>query len=69
MIRFTGGDREKLVMATAAAMTFMSAAGTIQPPVELTEINAHINDQVFADKVLEIFDGWIAEGVVKSTAI
>ena len=41
----------------------------IQPPVELTEINAHINDQVFADKVLEIFDGWIAEGVVKSTAI
>ena len=41
----------------------------IQPPVELTEIDAHINDQVFADKVLEIFDGWIAEGVVKSTAI
>lgn len=69
MIRFTGGDREKLVMATAAAMTFMSAAGAIQPPVELTEINAHINDQVFADKVLEIFDGWVAEGVVKSTAI
>ena len=41
----------------------------IQPPVELTEIDAHINDQVFADKVLEIFDGWVAEGVVKSTAI
>ena len=41
----------------------------IQPPVELTEIDAHINDRVFADKVLEIFDGWVAEGVVKSTAI
>ena len=41
----------------------------IQPPVELTEIDAHINDQVFADKVLEIFDGWVAEGIVKSTAI
>lgn len=38
----------------------------IQPPVQLTEIDAHINDQAFADKALEIFDGWVSEGVVKS---
>ncbi|MEX0344710.1 MAG: Tm-1-like ATP-binding domain-containing protein [Rhizobiaceae bacterium] len=38
----------------------------IQPPIQLTEIDAHINDQAFADKALEIFDDWVSEGVVKS---
>lgn len=37
----------------------------ITPPVALTEVDAHINDQAFADKALEIFDGWVAEGIVK----
>lgn len=37
---------------------------TIKAPVQLTEINAHINDQAFADKALEIFDQWVADGIV-----
>ncbi|WP_029042721.1 Tm-1-like ATP-binding domain-containing protein [Cucumibacter marinus] len=46
---------------------FMSAARTnILPNVPSVEIDAHINDQAFVDKVLEIFDGWIADGTVKT---
>ncbi|MFN4271756.1 MAG: Tm-1-like ATP-binding domain-containing protein [Aliihoeflea sp.] len=36
----------------------------IRPPVALTEIDAHINDQAFADAALAIFDGWIADGTI-----
>ena len=32
----------------------------------MTEIDAHINDQEFADTVLRIFDEWIADGTIKS---
>ncbi len=39
----------------------------IKAPIHLTEINAHINDQAFADKALEIFDHWVAEGIVPRT--
>ena len=35
-------------------------------PVTLHEIDAHINDQAFADKALEIFDGWVADSTVKT---
>lgn len=38
----------------------------IQAPTQLTEIDAHINDQAFADKALEIFDAWVADGTVAS---
>ena len=34
------------------------------PNAELVEIGAHINDAAFADKALEIFDRWRAEGIV-----
>ena len=37
----------------------------IQPPIGFSEIDAHINDQTFADKALEILDGWVADGTVK----
>lgn len=37
----------------------------IRPPVRMTEIDAHINDQAFADTVLELFDAWVADGTVK----
>jgi uncharacterized protein (UPF0261 family) len=33
--------------------------------VRLVEIDAHINDAAFTDTVLEIFDGWMAEGLVR----
>ena len=37
----------------------------IQPPVRMTEVDAHINDQAFADAALEVFDAWVAAGTVK----
>ena len=35
-------------------------------PIMFTELDCHINDQAFADKVLEIFDGWLADGTIKT---
>ena len=35
-------------------------------PIRFTELDCHINDQEFADKALEIFDAWVAEGIIKS---
>lgn len=31
----------------------------------MSEVDAHINDQAFADRALEILDGWISDGTVK----
>ncbi|MEM7044803.1 MAG: Tm-1-like ATP-binding domain-containing protein [Pseudomonadota bacterium] len=36
----------------------------IRPPVTVTEVDAHINDQAFADAALVVFDRWVADGVV-----
>jgi uncharacterized protein (UPF0261 family) len=32
--------------------------------VTLIQLDAHINDSAFADKVLELFDAWVASGVI-----
>lgn len=37
----------------------------IKPPVALTEIDAHINDEKFAQTALALLDDWIADGTVK----
>ena len=37
-----------------------------KPPVKLTELDCHINDQEFADKALKIFDQWLDEGIITS---
>ena len=37
----------------------------IKDPVSLTEIDAHINDQAFADAALAIFDQWVGDGTIK----
>jgi uncharacterized protein (UPF0261 family) len=37
----------------------------IKPPVQLSEIDAHINDQAFADTAMAVFDGWVADGTIK----
>ncbi len=38
------------------------------PPLELTEIDAHINDPEFAEAALKIFDGWVETGIVHQNA-
>ncbi len=38
----------------------------IKPPVTMTEIDAHINDQAFADTALQVFDAWVANGTICS---
>lgn len=35
------------------------------PPVEVVEVDAHINDQAFADAVLAVIDGWMADGTIR----
>ncbi|WP_069298591.1 Tm-1-like ATP-binding domain-containing protein [Neptunicoccus sediminis] len=34
-------------------------------PIAYSEVDAHINDQAFADKALEIFDAWVADGTIR----
>jgi uncharacterized protein (UPF0261 family) len=38
----------------------------MKDPIEFTELDCHINDQAFADKALEIFEAWVADGTVKT---
>ncbi|MEL7131071.1 MAG: Tm-1-like ATP-binding domain-containing protein [Pseudomonadota bacterium] len=37
----------------------------IAPPLGFTEVEAHINDDEFADAALAIFDDWVADGTIK----
>jgi len=36
----------------------------VRPPVELVEVDAHINDPAFVDAVLDRFDRWVRTGIV-----
>ncbi len=36
-------------------------------PVIYEELDCHINDEMFANRVLEIFDAWLADGTIKTT--
>ncbi len=40
----------------------------IQPPVELVEVEAHINDELFAQAALSVLDHWIQAGKVSRDA-
>ena len=37
---------------------------SLGPPVDLLELDVHINDKEFATAVLGIFDGWIEAGKI-----
>lgn len=39
----------------------------IHEPVELIEIDAHINDDEFVDAALTVFDRWVEQGIVSQT--
>jgi uncharacterized protein (UPF0261 family) len=36
----------------------------VQPNTRLVELDAHINDAAFAQAALDIFDGWVRDGIV-----
>ena len=38
----------------------------IRPPSTLEEVDAHINDQAFADAALAVFDRWRADGTISA---
>jgi uncharacterized protein (UPF0261 family) len=38
----------------------------MRDPIAFTELDCHINDQAFADAALTIFDGWVADGTIKT---
>ncbi len=61
-------DREGEVFHDKEALSVFNAElkGNIGEHIDLIELDAHINDQAFVDKVLEIFDAWVADGTIKS---
>jgi len=40
----------------------------IKDPIQMTELNCHINDLEFSEKALEIFDAWVANGTISMAA-
>jgi len=38
----------------------------IQAPLQYTELDCHINDALFTDTVLSLFDDWVQQGIVKT---
>jgi uncharacterized protein (UPF0261 family) len=57
-------DGEPLYEPDALAAFIEEMRGNVRPPVELHEIEAHINSAAFVGKALEIFDRWVEAGIV-----
>jgi len=45
---------------------FLDEMQNVIPTDQLTKINAHINDQAFADAALAQFDAWVVDGTIKT---
>ncbi|MEM7521621.1 MAG: Tm-1-like ATP-binding domain-containing protein, partial [Pseudomonadota bacterium] len=58
-----GGD---LHDAEGLACFLDEMRATLPTTVQRHDLDAHINDAAFAEKALEIFDAWRAEGVVRA---
>ncbi len=56
-----GGPSHDLEGLMAFSETMRNA---LQATVELHEIEAHINDDLFAETALDIFDTWVAQGLI-----
>ena len=48
----------------AGLAAFVDEMRAAVPGDQLVEVDAHINDQAFADAALAIFDGWVEDGTV-----
>ncbi len=57
-------DGEPLHEPDALAAFVEEMRTAVPVSVEMHEIAGHINDPAFAEKALEIFDRWVAEGIV-----
>lgn len=59
-----GWDRpgEPLHDPAGLAAFFDEMRACVQPSVQWLEIDAHINDGLFTDTVLAVFDSWVAQG-------
>jgi uncharacterized protein (UPF0261 family) len=51
--------------ALAAMVSAYRAAMT--DPIQLTELDCHINEEAFSVEVLRIIDLWIADGTIRMT--
>lgn len=62
-------DRPGEPLRDAEAMEAANEAARqlIQPPVELRELDCHINDDAFVDSALALFDAWVANGTIAKT--
>ena len=45
---------------------FLDEVRTAIPTDQLVEVDAHINDQAFADAALAIFDTWVEDGTIRT---
>ena len=41
----------------------------LKPPVQLHDLDLHINDRGFVDKALAVFDAWVEEGRIPRGAV
>ncbi|MEP1486854.1 MAG: Tm-1-like ATP-binding domain-containing protein [Algibacter sp.] len=44
---------------------FKEIKKSIKPEVGIVELDCHINDKEFTDKVLEMFDDWVQKGIIE----
>jgi len=60
-------DREGEIFHDKEALAIFNKEikANLEPHVDLIELDAHICDAAFCDKVLEIFDAWVADGTIK----
>lgn len=60
-----GGPLRDDAALAACVATFRES---IEPPAELIEVDAHINDRSFVQRALQVFDVWVASGRVQPAA-
>ncbi|MFT3818995.1 MAG: Tm-1-like ATP-binding domain-containing protein [Rubrivivax sp.] len=65
-----GWDRpgQPLHDAEGLAAFYAALRQAVRPPVEVQEVDAHINDPAFCDAVLQVFDRWVVQGRIAAAA-
>ncbi len=55
---------EPLHDATGLQALMAALLARVEPPVDISRLDAHINDRSFVDHVLALFDRWVNDGIV-----